>query len=93
MKEFSENLQANDVVESSSLVSSVMKVKKESDAFDARPEAEKGNNTHNSSPINLKSSSNSEVIAECKEIDRNVGHHKFKANQTTPYRQVSNFPT
>lgn len=66
VKELSENLQGNDVVESSSLVSSVMKVKKESDAFDARPEAEKGNSTHNSSPINLKSLTNSKIIVECK---------------------------
>ena len=93
MKELSENLQGKDVVESSSLVSSVMKVKKETDAFDARPEVGKGNNTHNSSPINIKSSSNSKIIAEWKELGRNGGHHKFKANQTTPHRQVSNFPT
>jgi len=53
VKNLYKDLKGKDFVESSSLVSSM---KTESDAYDARPEAEKGNNTQTSSPINLKSS-------------------------------------
>lgn len=60
MKKLFEDLKGKDVVEISTLVSSSMKVKKESGASDARPEGDNlGNIVYTSSPINLSLSSDS----------------------------------